>query len=231
MRPFFCVFFFFSPLLPLGPEARGLECMQSIAGWFCSSFLRRSLCQGCGDPWGSFDHSKPREGDQEDQQQHGGIGQVVCRFSQNRNWLDSRQDRSLEKNPTFHPTQPFCLGKKTDNAFFMNDFLWQLLKLLRFIFFWLFFFSICMPLVQDHANTVSTAYLKEIRTMLQSKSTSLVEGTQVASGMMLKELAGYAEARICCRDFFGVYKLQYLHLYSYKCTYIYIYMCMCANVM
>jgi len=48
----------------------------------------------------------------------------------------------------------------------------------------------------DFANTVSTAYLKEIRTMLmdQSKSTSLVEGTQVASGMMLKELAGYAEA-------------------------------------
>lgn len=114
--------------------------MQSIAGWFCSSFLRRSLCQGCGDPWGSFDHSKPREGDQEDQQQHGGIGQVVCRFSQNRNWLDSRQDRSLEKNPTFHPTQPFCLGKKTDNAFFMNDFLWQLLKPLRFIFFLAVFF-------------------------------------------------------------------------------------------
>ena len=100
-------------------------------------------------------------------------------------------------------------------------------------FFGCFFFSICMPLVQDYANTVSTAYLKEIRTMLQSKSTSLVEGTQVASGMMLKELAGYAEARICCRDFFGVYKLQYLHLYSYKCTYIYIhvYVCECYVIM
>ncbi len=54
-----------------------------------------------------------------------------------------------------------------------------------------------MHFFEDYANTVSTAYLKEIRTMLmdQSKSTSLVEGAQVASGMMLKELAGYAEAR------------------------------------
>lgn len=227
MRPYLCVFFL--PQVPLGPEVRGLECMQSIAGWFCSAFLRRSLCQGCGDPWGSFDHSKPRESDQEDQQQHGGIGQVVCRFSPNRNWLDSRQDRSSE-NPSIQSIQPnlFFLGEKSDNAFFMKDFLWQLLNLLRFIIsdFGCFFSDfLCMPLVQDYANTVSTAYLKEIRTMLmdQSKSTSLVEGTQVASGMMLKELAGYAEARICCGVLESTSCNTYISVYSYKCIYV----CMC----
>ena len=66
----------------------------------------------------------------------------------------------------------------------------------------------------DYSDTVNQAYLNEIRQLLQpAGSDTQLEQAKVATGLMLKEMEGYAEARVMTSNFLTA-TLPYLSIFD-----------------